>query len=178
MRGDIKKSWDRFAGGEKEAFGEVFKHYLPLLTLYCLGVLHDEQSAENCATEALVKTYTYRQPKEIKDPEKWLFVVAKNKCISELRKVKRMDSNEPNETSVISQIEDPLVSSDIDQIIMTELDEDEKSIWSLHADGYSNQEMAEQLNSSPKTMANRKSIIRNKLKKAFKKYLDLGKDKD
>lgn len=175
MHQDIRNSWDRFVNGDTEAFGDVYQAYLPMLTLYCLGVLHDRQTAEHCATESLIKTMNHRNPETIQDPEKWLFIVAKNQCISELRKAKRLSFMEPNENQRALHPQNSLRKEEIDSIIESTLSSSEQDIWHLHSEGYTNDELAAKLGSTPKTMANKKSEIRLKLKAAFAPYLNLGK---
>lgn len=175
MYQEVKNSWSRFVKGDIEAFGDVYEKYFPVLTLYCIGILHDEQTAESCATEALVKTMNHKNPGDINDPEKWLFIVAKNQCISELRKIKRFDSQEPAEFDKVVQKDDSLSNDEIGSIITSTLTGEEQKIWQFHSDGYSNEEIAQNLNSTSKTIANKKSGIRSRLKNAFEKHLNLGK---
>ena len=172
---DVINSWDSFVKGDKEAFGDIYQKYLPVLTLYCLGILRDKQSAEHCAAEALIKTMNHHNPITISDPEKWLFIVAKNQCISELRKVKRLDAREPQESQTITQQPDSLLKEEIDIIIESTLTNEERGIWEFHSNGFTNAEIAEKFDSNSKTIANKKSEIRNKLRKAFADHLNLGK---
>ena len=57
----------------------------------------------------------------------------------------------------------------MDQIIRSTLVEKDYQIWQLHQQGYDNQEIAEIVGATEKTVANRKSAARAKLKEVFKK---------
>jgi DNA-directed RNA polymerase specialized sigma24 family protein len=58
----------------------------------------------------------------------------------------------------------------MDQIIRSNLDETDYRIWQLHGEGYDNDEVAGMMNMNEKTVANRKSATRMKLKSVLKKY--------
>ncbi|MEQ9425312.1 MAG: RNA polymerase sigma factor [Cyclobacteriaceae bacterium] len=176
-REEIGHFWDQFVKGDKEAFGNIYKAFRPILTFYCYGLMNDRQFAENCSSEALIKTYNHSNPSEIQDLRQWLFTVAKNQCISQLRKDGlrnnvRQKINDDETLAYPPQVESSLNKETLDEVIKNELDEQERNIWRLHTEGYSNSEMAEILNMNEKTVANKKSEIRSRLKIRMKKFLE------
>ncbi len=173
---ELEHFWQKFIQGDQEAFGSIYEISRPILTFYCLGILKEVHQAENCASEALIKTYHLEDPGKVKDIESWLFTVARNLCISHLRKVKRHQTalKVLKEKEVVH--EEPLISqkfeeSSIEAFIANILDEEEEQIWKLHSEGYDNNEIAIRLGMNKKTVANNKSKIRSLLKARFKKYL-------
>jgi RNA polymerase sigma-70 factor (ECF subfamily) len=128
--------------------------------------------AENVASETLVKLLQYPRPAEIENFESWLFAVAKNVCLTQISTSKRRDQL-LNENLEIRSVQSPEVEQNfslenINQIIKENLDEKDHKIWQLHQQGYDNAEIAEIIGSTEKTVANRKSAARIKLKTALK----------
>lgn len=138
-------------------------------------MLKDLELAENAATETLLKLFQAGEEQlDLENPERWLFTVAKNHCLSLLSQRKRRreirDQLKPSlQTVSRAHGEDELQAEDLRQRIRRALNEKEWSIWDLHQQGYDNREIAEKLALSEKTAANLKSIARNKLRAAFKK---------
>lgn len=166
----ITTYWTRFLEGDRDAFGEIYKQYRPVLTFFCLGKLKDEQLAENCASEALIKTLNHKNPQVINDLNHWLFTLARNECITVLRKNKRHQSLVGQLEKNPHITENPGLQEDIDQIIKDRLESEEQKLWELHSSGYNNREIANQLGASEKTVANKKSEIRKKLKEALRGF--------
>lgn len=150
------------------------RYYLPChkkLTMYCLAILKDLELAENAATDTLLKLFEQKD-KTIEQPERWLFTVAKNSCLSLLSQKKRrreiVDQLKPTMvTTTTSAGANHLAEEDLNRKIRELLSEKEWQIWSLHQQGFNNQEIAGQLQMTEKTAANVKSMARNKLRNAF-----------
>ena len=110
---------------------------------------------------------------EIENPERWLFTVAKNSCLSLLSQKKRrkeiIDQLKPSiETTAPARGDQKLQREDLEKRIKNILNVKEWQIWQLHQEGYDNREIATQLEITEKTAANLKSIARNKLRKALR----------
>lgn len=152
------------------------RYYLPChkkLTMYCLAILKDLELAENAATDTLLKLFEQKD-KTIEQPERWLFTVAKNRCLSLLSQKKRrreiVDQLKPTmATTTTSAGANHLAEEDLNRKIRELLSEKEWQIWSLHQQGFNNQEIARQLQMTEKTAANVKSMARNKLRNAFRR---------
>ena len=142
--------------------------------MYCLGMLKDIELAENAATDALLKLLQSGKGKnEIENPERWLFTVAKNSCLSLLSQKKRrreiLDDLKPTfENTAPAKGDQQLQKEDLEKRIKNILNDKEWQIWQLHQQGYDNREIASTLKLTEKTAANLKSIARNKLRKAFR----------
>jgi RNA polymerase sigma factor (sigma-70 family) len=166
--------WHRFIAGDKTAFGELYTHYHKSLTAFCIGRMESVELAENIASETLIKLLQYPKPEEIDNFESWIFTVAKNVCSTHLSTVKRrkhlLVENYKVENDHAPEIEQKFSMENIDQLIRSSLDETDYKIWQLHQQGYDNFEIAEMINSSEKTVANRKSAARMKLKAIFKQF--------
>lgn len=138
-----------------------------------MSIVGNLDQAENVASETLIKLLQQSNPEEIENYEGWLFSVAKNQCLTTLSKTERrkklLSENYHQEKDHIPDVEMKFSLENIDDIIKTTLDAKDYNIWQLHQQGYDNSEIAEIIASNEKTVANRKSIARTKLKHVFKK---------
>lgn len=169
---DKKTLWERYVRGDKAAFGELYTYYHKSLTAYCMGRLKSIELAENAASETLIKLLQYGNPAEIENFENWLFTVAKNECNSYWttteRRKKLLEENYEVMNDRHPEVEEKFSIENIDQLIRDNLDDTDYRIWQLHQQGYDNHEVAEILNLNEKTVANRKSSARSKLKIVLK----------
>jgi RNA polymerase sigma factor (sigma-70 family) len=173
-KADQTTLWKRYLQGDRSAFGELYSYYHKSLTAFCVGRLKDIELAENAASETLMKLLQYERPSEIENFENWLFTVAKNECntvwsTTERRK-KILEDNYAIVSSHNPEAEEKLAIESIDRIIKENLDDTDYKIWQLYQQGYDNQEVAEMAGLNEKTVANRKSAARNKLKLALKDF--------
>lgn len=166
--------WERYVKGDKEAFGQLYSYYHKTLTAYCMGWLKNMELAENAASETLVKLLQYPRPDEISNFEGWLFTVAKNECTTYWSTTERrrrlLDENYEQPVNHSPEIEDAFSMENMNQLIRDHLDDTDYRIWQLHQQGYDNHEVAQIVGMNEKTVANRKSAARNKLRDVFKKY--------
>jgi len=165
--------WLKFASGDKSVFGKLYSYYHKSLTAYCIGMIGNLEYAENVASDVLIKLLQHPKVNEIENFEGWMFQVAKNECLTHLSKTERRKQllNENYQLKAEDQpdVETQFSQENIDHLIRTTLDEKDYKIWQLHQQGYDNEEIADIIGSSGKTVANRKSKARIKLKEAFKK---------
>ena len=174
-KADKKTLWERYVQGDKTAFGELYTYYHRSLTAFCMGRLRIIELAENAASETLIKLLQYPRPMEIENFENWLFTVAKNECntvwATAERRRKLLESNFEVTDNHAPEVEEKFSVENIDELIRENLDETDYKIWQLHQQGYDNKEIAEITSMSEKTVANRKSEARNKLKVILKTYV-------
>jgi RNA polymerase sigma factor (sigma-70 family) len=166
--------WERYVQGDRAAFGELYAYYHKSLTAFCWGRLKNRELAENAASETLVRLLQHKAPGEIENFEHWLFTVAKNEChtvwsTAERRK-KLLDANYMVMHEHSPEIDEVHSIENIDSIIKQNLDETDFNIWQLHQQGYDNGEIAEITGMQEKTIANRKSVARNKLKNVLQDF--------
>lgn len=168
--------WQQYIAGDKAAFGELYAHYHKSLTAFCIGRIGSIELAENAASDTLIKLLQYPKPEEIDNFESWMYTVAKNVCSTHLsntqRRKKLLDDNYQMEQNHLPEVDKIFSLENIDELIRSNLNEQDYQIWQLHQQGYGNQEIAEMISSTEKTVANRKSMARIKLKTIFKELND------
>jgi RNA polymerase sigma-70 factor (ECF subfamily) len=78
---------ERFQTEDKEIyFDELFKRYIPLLYGLCLKFLKNSEEAKNAVMEIYEEASTNRSLYIIKNFHDWLYTIAKNHCLHEMRK--------------------------------------------------------------------------------------------
>ena len=166
--------WEKYVQGDRDAFGELYSRYHKSLTAYCMGRLREKELAENAASDTLMKLLHHANPESIDNFESWLFTVAKNECNTYWSALERrkelLKENYEVEVEHRPEVEDRFSSENMDELIRTNLDETDYRIWQLYHEGYDNDEVATMMNMNEKTVANRKSAARMKLKSVLKKY--------
>jgi len=96
------KDWFHlFREGDENAFKEVFQKYYRSITYYALKILHDDSYAEDISSEAFRKAWENRSKFETpKHLENFLYLVARNSCISYLRSDKVTESTQKEWTNI------------------------------------------------------------------------------
>jgi RNA polymerase sigma factor (sigma-70 family) len=172
---DKKTLWERYVQGDKTAFGELYTYYHKSLTAFCMGRLRTIELAENAASETLIKLLQYSQPGDIENFESWLFTVAKNECntlwATAERRRKLMEANYELDENQRAEVDVKYSVENIDELIRQTLDDTDFEIWQLYQQGYDNNEIAEMTNMNEKTVANRKSEARSRLKVVLRERL-------
>jgi RNA polymerase sigma factor (sigma-70 family) len=170
----MQTPWEKFVGGDRDAFGVLYSRYHRSLTAYCIGRLKDRELAENAASDTLLKLLHHSNPGSIDNFESWLFTVAKNECNTYWSTLERrkelLKNNYEMELERRPEAEDSISSENLDQVIRANLDETDYRIWQLYREGYNNDEVASMMSLNEKTVANRKSAARMKLRSVLKKY--------
>ena len=173
-KSDKSSLWEKYVNGDKTAFGPLYTYYHKSLVGYCVGRLKTTELAENAASETLIKLLQHPRPGEIENFENWLFTVAKNECntywSTANRRKKLLEDNYEIINNQNPEVEEKFSAENIDQLIRQNLDDTDYQIWQLHQQGYDNNEIAEIMGLQEKTVANRKSVSRNKLKIVLKSY--------
>lgn len=171
----VNQHWENFKRGHRESFGFIYQYYKPLLLFFCLGKVKNQELAESLASETLIKTFVTDKPADIKNLEQWLFTVARNLCISHLRTEKRhkeilSEIYADRKIGHIPEVEESQAEEGIDKMIKQALNNDEYKLWQLHSQGFDNEEISIKVGMNPKTVANKKSVIRGRLKRLFNRY--------
>jgi RNA polymerase sigma-70 factor (ECF subfamily) len=90
-----------FQKGDESAFKEVFDKYYRSITYYALKILHDDSYAEDISSEAFRKAWENRSKFETtKHLENFLYLVARNSCISYLRSDRVIESTQKEWTKL------------------------------------------------------------------------------
>ncbi|MDE6018243.1 MAG: RNA polymerase sigma-70 factor [Muribaculaceae bacterium] len=143
------------------------KMYLPL-GIYALRIVNDAQSAEDIVEDAFVKAWQLiEEGKEIKDFKSYMYRMVRNACITFIRNRKEtVDLEfvpEADEEAVDTSERDALIWSAIDK-----LPEKCREIFLLSKrDGLTNEEIAERMGISIKTVKNQMTKAFTRLREAL-----------
>src|ERR1700754_2038472 len=90
-----------FQKGDENAFKEVFEKYYRPITYYAMKILQDDTYAEDISSEAFRKAWENRSKFETpRHLENFLYLVARNSCISYLRSDKVIESTQREWTKI------------------------------------------------------------------------------
>lgn len=166
----------QLSNGNSDAYRPIVERYQTGLIIHCENLIKDRHAAEDIAQESFIKAYTMIATF---DAEKgkfstWLYKIATNKCLDELRKHKRMRPLENIE--VIAETATSLLYDDqIDHIrrAVDELQPPEYSqvIKAYYWEGKSYQAIAEELNIPSKTIGTWIYRAKRQLKAQLKEVL-------
>lgn len=172
--------WKQFLAGNAMTAEQLCRQYMKPLALYCLKFVKDADTASDIATDALLKIRSYAKDKKIEQPERLLYTIAKNKCLT----IYRNESNRRNILATLlpffsftqkPEVESDIAQEDIDTFLQQVWDTNDSltamdaHIWELHQEGYKNQEIAEILDLDIALVGRRKHYIRKVLKEAIEK---------
>lgn len=173
---DVEFAWKAYVAGNRNAFGDVYLHFHPRLAFFCYGLCRDEAQAQNFASATLMKLLEYHPPGEIRQPGQWLYTVARNQFNGWYRqqqtrkKIEKTVLDQANSETRMDAAEQ-LDKAAYDKALVHMFKEEEFKIWDLHRSGYSNDEIAKKLSLPYKTVANKKSLIRNQVRAMLKKRI-------
>lgn len=78
---------------DRDALGELFQRYSPLVMGLCLKYMKDVQTAEDIMMELFEKLPQKISKAEIQNFKSWLYSVSRNECLMSLRK-KKIDTGD------------------------------------------------------------------------------------
>ncbi len=100
--------------GNERAFEGLFKRYRPALFKFVLNILHDYDQACDILQQVFLQLYMSLPTLDTSRPLKsWLFQVARNRCLDELRRKRlvrfsELDTlNDEDESEVLAFVADP-----------------------------------------------------------------------
>ena len=145
------------------------------LMVYCLGKCKNLEMAEDAASETLKAFLEHPNKKGIPNLKAWLLSVAHNITIKmldkEIRRGKILDRiGETMSTLHEMDIDAQLDFDALDQVIESILNGNDYRIWKLEGQGFKDEEIAQKLEMNPKTVSNRKSLIKKALRKKLTGY--------
>lgn len=157
---------------------ELLRLYQPCfedLMLYCLGKCRDKEMAQDAAAETLKAFLEHPNPQAIPNLKAWLLSVAHNISIKMLDKQIRrrniLDRISPTfKRTEILDVPEQMDQERLNGAIQNFLKEKDYQIWKMEGEGYKDWEIAERLQMNPKTVANRKSMIKKQIKEKFGRY--------
>lgn len=87
---DDKLLNDYRASGDIAVLGKLFERYMPLLYGVCLKYLADDELAKDAVMSIFEELIVKVKQNEIKQFRGWLYVLARNYCLMQLRSGKKM----------------------------------------------------------------------------------------
>jgi len=166
--------WRSFLSDRRKGFKALYELYYDALLAYAMSKLKHLDIAENAVAEIFIKLYTYEHLEEVERPENWMFTIARNYCLGYVSKESNRKQISDQLFNGQSLVQESQASEQIDQEIInlqirSMLSEINHEIWLLDTQGYTNKEIANQTGVTEKTVANRKSMIRNALRTMYLK---------
>jgi RNA polymerase sigma-70 factor (ECF subfamily) len=173
----------QFCNGENHALSTLYNAWLPELYLVAYRYVQAQQEAEDVVADCFEKVFAMspkkRHQKFIKEEiniKALLLVMVKNKSLDVIK-----SKNTRNRildgikkflpTEVFNGVKQTLTDDNF-KSLLTCLPEKEKQIIILSIEGFSNKEIASQLNLSEKTIANMLSIARKKVKHLWEMFME------
>jgi RNA polymerase sigma factor (sigma-70 family) len=89
---DEKLLDDYRTSGDIAVLGKLFERYMSLLYGVCLKYLDDAETAQDAVMGVFEELITKARQHEVKQFRGWLYVLARNYCLMQLRSGKKMDT--------------------------------------------------------------------------------------
>lgn len=162
--------------GDEQAFEALYRHYRNRTYTLALTYMNDPALAEDVLQEFFLKLWQVRQTLEKIDRfEHYLFTALRNRLISELRKKDRQQkikSYLSRENAWQPTAEQMTESRELHNAIrgaLQQLPEKQQTIYRLsREEGLNHEEIAAQLQLSPRTISNLLSLTLNHLRTALR----------
>ena len=117
---DDKLLDDYRAGGDIAVLGKLFQRYMSLLYGVCLKYLGDDELAKDAVMGIFEELVAKVKQHEIKQFRGWLYVLARNYCLMQLRNDKKMDVINLDDVMENSQFLHPDVKYNEDHMTILE----------------------------------------------------------
>lgn len=170
------------ARGSEKAFEEIFQTYFKVLTVFAKRFVQDLSIAEDLVQEVLLKLYENRKSIQFHTSLKaFLFQSVRNKSIDYLRSIKSK-SEHHDQIKLLKHAEEADWNDTMEQTELEErvsnaiasLPEQCQHIFRMSRfDGKRNQEIAEELNISKRTVETQVSNALKRLRKEVLPYINL-----
>jgi RNA polymerase sigma factor (sigma-70 family) len=161
------------AGSEREAFATLYERTFPRLYAYVASLLGDRASAEEVTAQAFERAYRKRRSYRAGrgSPEAWLFGIARNAALDELRRRKRRARLEADPEDAVAPATEELAELAVRRATvraaLAGLDSRERDLLALKfAAGLSNAEIARVLGTSESNAGTRLHRTVTKLREA------------
>jgi len=164
-----------FKAGNEQAFDRFFRHFFPVLRVFCTRIVGDELAAEDFAQESLVKAWYHRSDFDSYPKlRSYVYTVAKNDCFKMLEKQKRhrkfeaaSGASEVYDGDVLTDMMHAELISRIFAQVDTLPEQCRKVIRMTFSEGKTPKEIAEALGVSVSTVNNQKmrglTLLKGKL---------------
>jgi len=162
---DAEKLWNDYLSGVESAFTELVLFYEKEVFLYIFSMTEDKSLSQDIEQEVWIKLY--RSNTNIDHFKSYIFRTAKNATIDHIRKQRNTVSL--NSASILADNYNKSDQFEFTEDFEKLLDKKDRELWSLHMEGFNNEEIAKILDSTPKSIANKKSIIKKYLQEKLRK---------
>ena len=143
--------------GERERAAEAYRTYGPAVYRRCLRLLRDREAARDATQEVFVKLV--RDVSRLDDPDvalPWLYRVATNHCLNQLRNVRRRGEEPIGELEVSGAAEASFPDKHLAASVLSRFDERTQAVAvGVLVDGMGHEELAGALGVSRKTVERR-----------------------
>jgi len=169
----------RLAKGEIASFDVLFLRYYPLVLHFIMGFVRNEEDARDLSQDLFLKLWLHREKMpEVENLRSYLFQMAKNRVFDFFRKQITMEpmEREPRitfeeEASLEAYVEGRDLEMLIDATIEKMPDQRKKIFRMSRYDGLSNDEIAQQLSISKRTVETHISNALKELKTVTRNIL-------
>jgi RNA polymerase sigma-70 factor (ECF subfamily) len=154
-------------GAQEERFESLYRQTFPRVYAYVASMLHDRSAAEEVTAQAFERAFRKRSSYKPRrgTPEAWLFGIARNAALDELRRLKRRAA-EAEISGADDHSEDVVLRQTVRTALAT-LDPKERDLLALkYKAGLSNGEIARVLRVSESNVGSRLHRTMEKLRRA------------
>ncbi len=161
----------RIGSGDLAAFDVLYLRYWNQVYYQIKGIVDRPEDARDITQDTLWKAYQHLPTLQLKSSfRSWIFTVAKHTAIDHLRKQKRELPRELDGSEVVEPSpEDAFIWSEAIKEEIEKLNPRERDICYLQDKGYTDEEIAERLQLSPRSVGTYRSTVRRKLRQIFPK---------
>jgi RNA polymerase sigma factor (sigma-70 family) len=157
------------AGEQAEPFEALYRRAFPRVYAYVASLLRDRSAAEEVTAQAFERAYRKRSSFRANrgSPEAWLFGIARNAALDELRRLKKRAAFEDVYASDAADHTDAVVRREAVRAAMAALDPAERELVALKFHGgLSNAEIARVVGVSESNVGTRLHRVMEKLRRA------------
>ena len=166
----MKSAWNKFISGNNEALASLYEDLFQPMLFISIKQTHNPELSRDVVSDLFlsllgtsieVRQYKWKEVREFKA---FLTIMVRNKSIDAVRSKNNRFKIETNlALHQTSFYEDDYTDQEYFEKSISQLNESEKELFTLHYKGFSNTEIGEQLNYSDKTVRNKLSLSRKKL---------------
>lgn len=158
-------------------FKSIFDEYYASLYFYALKIIHDEQIAEDYVQEIFLDLWKKKEEVYINKIANYLYTSVRFKCMNHIRheKIKR-DYADKKIGEQNPQVDDSIIMIEEEMIreiykLINSMPDQRKKVFKLHVDGFSQDEIAKELDISVNTVKTHKLKARQFLRENLKNSL-------
>ncbi|SRR6266540_1992710 len=153
-----------------ETVASLYRRYGPIIYARCRQLLRDDAEAEDATQETFLRVHRHvRRVADEQDALRWIYRVATNYCLNELRNRKRRPApvaELPDRAAVAPGGDQRIADRQVVLRLLERMPTKVKTAaWLYHADGFEQQEVARILGVSLRTVATRLALFGQKIEK-------------